>query len=242
LAGLLIVPTLLIVTAVGGSINMTTTLSTSFRLATPIVIGALAGLWCERSGVVNVAIEGMMLTGACIGFVMVGVLLPYMTTQGALWGGVVAAIFAGGLVALLHAWRSITFMTDQVVSGTVINSLALGLTSFLRREVLLSSEAARETLRIAEAPILSDIPVIGQVLFTGNPIFSLMFALVVGTPLVPYLTRWGRRTRAVGDNPKAGDTLGIHVLRNRYLNVVIGGMIAGLAGAWFSLETVGQFD
>lgn len=242
LAGLLIVPTLLIVTAVGGSINMTTTLSTSFRLATPIVIGALAGLWCERSGVVNVAIEGMMLTGACIGFVMVGVLLPYMTTQGALWGGVVAAIIAGGLMALLHAWLSITFMTDQVVSGTVINILALGLTSFLRREVLLSSEAARETLRIVEVPILSDIPVIGQVLFTGKPIFLLMFVLVIGSHIVLYFTRWGLRTRAVGENPKAADTLGIHVGWNRYLNVVIGGMIAGLAGAWFSLETVGQFD
>jgi ABC-type uncharacterized transport system permease subunit len=242
IAGVLIVPTLLIVTAAGGSINMTTTLSTSFRLATPIVIGALAGLWCERAGVVNVAIEGMMLTGACIGFVMVGFLLPYMNSQTALWGGVAAAVVAGGLMALLHAWLSITFMTDQVVSGTVINILALGLTSFLRREILLSSEAARETLRIVEVPVLSDIPLIGQVLFTGKPIFLFMFVLVIGSHIVLYYTRWGLRTRAVGENPKAADTLGIHVYWNRYINVVVGGMIAGLAGAWFSLETVGQFD
>lgn len=242
ISGALLVPTLLILSAAGGSTNLTTMLASSFRLATPIAIGALAGIWCERAGVVNIAIEGLMLTGACIGFIATTLLSPYMSGDSSLLAGVVVAIIAGGLMSLLHAWLSITFMTDQVVSGTVINILAVGITSFLRREVLLSSEAARGTLRIIEIPVLSDIPVIGQVLFTGKPIFLLMFVLIAFTHVVLYYTRWGLRTRAVGENPKAADTLGINVIRIRYINVFISGLIAGLAGAWFSLETVGQFD
>lgn len=242
LNGLLLIPTILILVAAGSSTNLTTMLSSSFRLATPIAIGALAGIWCERSGVVNIAIEGMMLTGAAIGFIATTLLAPYLNSDSALWIGVAVAVIAGGLMSLLHAWLSITFMTDQVVSGTVINILAIGITSFLRREVLLSSEAARGTLGIIRLPVLSDIPVIGQVLFTGKPIFLMMFVLIVVTHIVLYFTRWGLRTRAVGENPKAADTLGINVITNRYLNVLIGGLIAGLAGAWFSLETVGQFD
>lgn len=242
LNGLLVVPTLLILTAAGGSTNITSMLSSSFRLATPIVVGALAGLWCERAGVVNIAIEGMMLTGACIGFLVLFLLAPYTSSETAMWLGVAVAILAGGLMALLHAWLSITFMTDQIVSGTVINILAVGITSFLRREVMLSSEAARGTLSVVEIPVLSDIPIIGQVIFTGKPIFLMMFVLIAVSHVVLFHTRWGLRTRAVGENPKAADTLGIDVIRMRYINVFIGGLIAGLAGAWFSIETVGQFD
>ena len=242
LNGVLIIPTVLIIAAAGASANITQTLDSSFRLATPIAIGALAGLWCERSGVVNIAIEGMMLTGASIGFIASVFIAPYMTSQMSLFFGIGFAMIAGGLMALLHAWLSITFRTDQIVSGTVINILAIGLTSFLRREVLLSSEGARETLGVVEIPVLSDIPVIGEILFTGKPIFLSMFVLVIVTHIILYYTRWGLRTRAVGENPHAADTLGINVFRNRYINVVIGGVIAGLAGAWFSLETVGNFD
>lgn len=242
MSGVLIIPTVLILAAAGRSTNMVTMLAASFRLATPIIIGAMAGLWCERSGVVNIAIEGMMLTGACFGFVtftLVGDVLP--GTEG-LYLGVVAAVISGGLMALLHAWLSVTFKTDQIISGTVINILALGLTSFMRREVLLSSDAARETLRSIPIPVLSEIPVLGAVFFSGKPVFYSMFILLVVTHLVLYYTRWGLRTRAVGENPHAADTLGINVIRNRYINVVIGGLIAGLAGAWFSLETTGSFD
>lgn len=242
LCGVLIVPTLIILTAAGGSTNLTTILSSSFRLSTPIAIGALAGLWCERSGVANIAIEGQMLTGACIGFIATTLLAPYLVGDTALWAGVVFAVIAGGVMSLLHGWLSITFMTDQIVSGTVINILAIGITSFLRREVLLSSEAARGTLKAVEIPILSDIPILGEVLFSGKPIFLMMFVLIAFTHIVLYYTQWGLRTRAVGENPKAADTLGINVYRNRYVNVIIGGAIAGVAGAWFSLETVGQFN
>lgn len=242
LAGFLIIPTVLIVAAANSSTNVTVMLQVSVRLATPIVMGALAGIWCERSGVTNIAIEGMMLTGACFGFVAFWMFSSSMTTPQAQLMGVIAASLSGGLMAVLHAWLSITFKTDQIVSGTVINILAIGLTSFVRREVLLSSEAGRETLQQIRLPVLGDIPVLGDVFFNGRPIFYAMFVLLFVTHIVLFYTRWGLRTRAVGENPRAADTLGINVLRNRWINVIIGGLIAGLAGAWFSMETSGSFD
>ncbi|MFN8450202.1 MAG: ABC transporter permease [Anaerolineae bacterium] len=240
--GLLVIPTVLIIAAAGNSTNVTVMLQVSMRLATPIVLGALAGIWCERAGVVNIAIEGMMLTGACFGFVVLTLLAPTMGTPQAQLIGVIVSILSGGAMALLHGWLSITFKTDQVVSGTVINILAVGLTSFVRREVLLSSEAGRETLRAFNVPVLSDVPVVGDVLFKGRPVFYAMFILLIVTHVVLFYTRWGLRTRAVGENPHAADTLGINVNRTRWINVLIGGLIAGLAGAWFSLETTGSFD
>lgn len=240
--GLLIIPTVLILAAAGKSTNMVTMLASSIRLATPIIIGAMAGIWCERSGVVNIAIEGMMLTGACFGFVAFTFLADAFPGQAGLYIGVVVASISGGLMALLHAWLSITFKTDQIISGTVINILAVGLTSFMRREVLLSSDAARETLASIRIPLFSELPVLGEVLFTGKPIFFSMFFLVLMTHVMLFFTQWGLRTRAVGENPHAADSLGIEVNRNRYINVLIGGLIAGLAGAWFSLETTGSFD
>lgn len=242
MCGILIVPTVLILAAAGKSTNMVTMMASSVRLATPIVIGAMAGIWCERSGVVNIAIEGMMLTGACFGFLAYTLVAGNVDGQGGLYIGIGVAILGGGLMALLHAVLSITFKTDQIISGTVINILALGLTSFIRREVLLSSDAARETLRSYEIPVLSEIPVLGETFFTGKPIFFSMFILIIVTHIILYFTRWGLRTRAVGENPHAADTLGIEVIKNRYINVIIGGMVAGLAGAWFSLETTGTFD
>ncbi|MBZ0302976.1 MAG: ABC transporter permease, partial [Anaerolineae bacterium] len=152
-------------------------------------------------------------------------------------------VLAGGVMAMLHAWLSITFKTDQIVSGTVINILAVGLTSFMRREVLLAAQdAGRETIRALPIPILKDVPIVGEIFFDGKPIFYLMFVLLILTHVVLFYTRWGLRTRAVGENPHAADTLGINVIRTRWMNVLIGGMIAGLAGAWLTLETTGTFD
>jgi general nucleoside transport system permease protein len=242
LNGVLIIPTLLIIAAAGNSTNVTVMLQVSLRLATPIALGALAGIWCEKSGVVNVAIEGMMLTGACFGFASSTLLTPSMGAQTALLVGLVVAVISGGLMAMLHAWLSITFKTDQVVSGTVINILAVGLTSFTRREILFSSQAGRETLPVIPIAPLDRIPILGPVFFSGKPIFYAMFILLFLTAIIFYYTRWGLRTRAVGENPHAADTLGINVIRMRWTNVIIAGLIAGLAGAWFSIETTGTFD
>lgn len=254
LNGILLIPTVLVLAAAGKSTNLTTMIAASFRAATPIIIGALAGIWCERSGVVNIAIEGMLLTGACFGFLAYSLISVSVPGQGGLYIGILAAVLSGGVMALLHAWLCITFKTDQIISGTVINILALGLTSFLRLELLVNSDAARGTLRpfyviVKDVPVLgpvmqwlADIPILGDVFFAGKPIFLSMFFLLMITHVMLYYTRWGLRTRAVGENPHAADTLGINVIRNRYINVVIGGLIAGLGGAWFSLETTGSFD
>ncbi len=241
--GLLLIPLMLVIIAAGSKTNITVMFTESFRLSTPIIMGAMAGLWAESSGVTNIAIEGMMLTGACFGFVAYSLLVAAGMSLGeAQFLGVVAAVISGGLMSALHAWLSITFKTNQVVSGTVINILAIGLTSYLRREVLISSEAARSTLSPLPIPGLINIPVVGTALFDGKPIFYSMIILVIVSHIVLYYTRWGLRTRAVGENPHAADTLGIDVIRNRWTNVVISGMIAGLAGAWFTLETTGAFD
>jgi simple sugar transport system permease protein len=243
LCGILIFPNILIVAAAGQSTSVTSMLGSSLRLATPIVIGALAGIWCERSGVVNIAIEGMMLTGACMGFVAFTLVAGSVGVPTAQLIGVIVAVLAGGLMSMLHAWLSIRFKTNQIISGTVINILAIGLTSFLRREVLLQNQdAGRETLQPIRIPILADIPIVGETLFNARPIFYMMFILLIVTHVVLFYTRWGLRTRAVGENPHAADTLGINVNRNRWINVLIGGMIAGLAGAWLTLEQTGTFD
>jgi general nucleoside transport system permease protein len=245
LNGILIVPAVLVITAAGDRTNLVVLLQESMRVSTPLVLGALAGLWCERSGVVNIAIEGMMLTGACMGFVALMLLTTgenAMLDAHAQFIGIIVAALAGALMAVLHAWLSITFKTNQIVSGTVINILAIGLTSFIRRDVLITREATRGTINAFNIPFLSDIPVAGEVLFQGKPIFYGMFILLIVTHVVMYYTRWGLRTRAVGENPHAADTLGINVIRNRWTNVIIGGLIAGFAGAWFTLETTGTFS
>ena len=243
LNGILIIPTVLILAAAGNSINLVVFAQVSVRSATPVVIGALAGIWCERSGVINIGIEGMMLTGAAFGFIAFNLIVDGsgLPVQQALTLGVIVSVLSGGLMALLHAWLSITFRTDQIVSGTVINILAIGITSFLRREVLLNADAGRETLQNFHIPLLADIPILGEIFFQGRPIFYMMFVLLIATHVILYFTRWGLRTRAVGENPHAADTLGIDVQRNRWVNVFVGGLIAGLAGAWFSLETTGSF-
>ncbi len=241
--GALFIPTIIIAAAAGNDTNVTTIVAESLRLATPLAIGAFAGIWCERAGVVNIAIEGMMLFAACFGFVTLfflrGTDLPLETAQ---LLAVIIGVLSGGLIALLHGWLSITFRTDQIVSGTVINILAVGITSFVRREYLLSTEAGAAKLGNISLPILSDLPVVGEAIFTNQPIFFLMFVMLAFTHVVMFHTRWGLRTRAVGEHPHAADTLGIHVNRTRWINVFVSGMIAGLAGAWFSLEATGSFN
>ncbi|MGD2251970.1 MAG: ABC transporter permease [Anaerolineales bacterium] len=220
------------------SINLTGMLVSSLIRATPIALAALSGLYSERSGVVNIAIEGMMLGGAFTSVVIASV-------SGNLWLGVLAGILTGMVFALLHGVLSIRYMVDQIISGTGIIILALGLTSFLQRAVLnLNPELNRPGPAMAALPIpgLWKIPVLGPVLFNLSPIIYIMFALLIITRILMNNTRWGLRTRSVGEHPKAADTLGINVFRTRYVAVLISGAIAGLAGAYMSIGSAGRFN
>ena len=220
----------------GGRIEVLGILVQSLRLATPIALGALAGILCERSGVINIAIEGMMLSAACLGFT--AALYAHSS-----WVGLLAAVLAGGVIAALHASLAIRWQVDQIISGTVINILAVGLTGFIRRTVLLHNpRQAPAVLPLWPLPLAADLPVLGPLFFRHQPLVYAMVLLVIAVHVLLVYTRWGLRTRAVGEHPRAADTLGIDVCAMRYRNVIMGGMIAGLGGAWFSLETVGTFN
>jgi simple sugar transport system permease protein len=211
-------------------------LTQSVRLATPIALGALAGILCERSGVVNIAIEGMMLSAACLGFT--AALYTHNT-----WLGLLAAVLSGGLVAAFHAVLAVRWQVDQIISGTAVNMLAVGFTGFVRRMVLLHNvREAPAVLPLWSLPVVADLPVLGPLFFRHQPLVYTMVFLVIIVHIFLFYTSWGLRTRAVGEHPRAADTLGIDVLTVRYCNVITGGMIAGLGGAWFSLETVGNFE
>lgn len=232
---------LMIWAARGSSVDMVGMLAASLRMSTPIALGALAGILCERCAVINIAIEGMMLSAAAFGFAVNLYLGQWLGPQ-AIWFGVLAAILTGGLMATFHAILSIRFKTDQIISGTAINILAVGASGFLRRAYLVKAYFVGEILPITKIPILSNIPILGAIFFENRPIVYAMLLLVPLVHFVLFHTPWGLRTRAVGEHPRAADTVGIDVFKTRYINVIVGGMIAGLAGAWFSLETVGSFE
>ena len=214
--------------------NVTNLFDESLLLATPIALGAMTGLWCEHSGIVNIGIEGMMLGSAGIGFMTYAV-LGSASSSIWLWLSILIAILAGGLLAALHAVLSIKYQINQIVSGVVINLFALGLTGFIRSEVIVPSGNTNgvSTSQIG-IPLLSEIPIVGDTLFTGGPIHFAMYVIVFLTWLVMYRTPWGLRVRSCGENPHAAETLGIGVIVTRYKAVILGGFIAGLAGAWFS--------
>ena len=217
-------------------ISVTGLVQQSTNAAVPLVLGALAGIVCERSGVINVAIEGQMLLGAFAG-AMFG-------SSANLGVGVIAAIIAGALIGLLLAVFAIRYHVNQVVLGVVLNAFALGLTN-LGYESLMSQDSndynAGNTLHAIKIPLLGDLPVIGQALFNVNIIVYVTYGLAVAVQVGLFRTRWGLRTRAVGEHPKAADTVGIKVNRIRYRNVILGGLIAGLAGAMLTIGGSGQF-
>jgi ABC-type uncharacterized transport system permease subunit len=230
---------------------ITSMLATTIAVATPLTLGALSGLYCERSGVVNIGIEGMMLAAAFFGW-LASIYMNTIFHQAPLLSliiGVIVAILAGVLFAALHAVMSITFKVDQIIGGTVINILSVGITGFLNRQMFFGSNSvfggniphSPGILPSIHIPLLADIPVIGRI-FEQKPITLAALALVVITHYVIFHTRWGLRTRAVGEHPRAADTVGINVIRMRYLNVLIGGVMSGLAGAYFTLESISSFE
>lgn len=233
----LIVLAALIGAAAGKSIDLVGMIKDSMRLATPIALGMLAGVMCERCAVINIAIEGMMLTAAAVGY------MASLYTQN-MWMGLLFAILSGGLMAALHAVLSIRFMVDQIISGTVINILAVGVSGFIRAAFLLKNPFGAPGLfpYVFQKTPLWDIPILGTILFQYQPMVYAAIILVPVVWFVLFRTPWGLRTRAVGEHPRAADTLGINVFKVRYINVILAGCIAGLGGAWFSLETVGHFD
>ncbi|MGB8984755.1 MAG: ABC transporter permease [Anaerolineales bacterium] len=220
------------------SFNLVGMLNTSLVRATPIALAALCGVISERSAVINIGIEGMMLLSAQSA-VVIG------TLTGSLTLGLFAALIAGALIAALHAVLVIRFKVDQVVSGVAINIFGTGVTSFISSRFLEKNTDMLNnsgTFPSISLPLLSKIPVLGPVLFENNLIIYLTILLVIVLHVMLFYTPWGLRTRAVGEHPKAADTLGVNVYLVRYVNVIIGGMIAGLGGAYFTIGSVGRFD
>jgi simple sugar transport system permease protein len=217
--------------------------------AVPIGYGALCAVMNERSGVVNIGIEGMMLTAAFVGFLTGAYLHPVIGDLPAAVLGIGTAILSAMLLSTLHAWLSVTVKADQIISGTVINIVAIGGTAYFNQLLISTTDVSgANTLprNIFGIPAeIYEIPIIGPMLnavFGQGPIqMSLIFAVILLQVLL-FRSRWGLRTRAVGEHPKAADTVGIDVIRVRYRNVILGGIFAGLAGGYLTLESTGSFQ
>jgi simple sugar transport system permease protein len=217
------------------------------QYAVPIAFGALCGVMCERSGVVNIGIEGMILTSAFVAFLTGAYLHPIVGAPLAAIFGIGAAIVASMLLSTLHAWLSISIKADQIISGTVINILALGGTAFFNQLLVSTSGlSGTNTLPRFDVPNeIAAIPLVGPIvnaLFNQGPIAMSLILFVLGLQVLLFRSRWGLRTRAVGEHPKAADTVGIDVIRTRYRSVILGGVFAGLAGAYLTLEQFNSFQ
>jgi simple sugar transport system permease protein len=219
-------------------VNLTGMLSSSLIRATPIALAALSGIYSERSGVVNIGIEGMMLIGA-----FTSVVVASVTDN--MFFGILGGMAAGMLLAALHAVLSIRYKVDQIVSGAGIIILSLGFTSFLHRAVLEKNSALNTpgpAIPAFPIPVLHKIPVIGPLFFNQSPVIYALFILLIITHILMNQTKWGLRIRSVGEHPRAADTLGINVFTIRYISVLISGLMAGLAGSYMSIGSAGRFN
>lgn len=212
-------------------IPVTSLLAGALGLSVPLIFGAMSGIVCERSGIINIAIEGQLLFGAFAAAVIASLAAqPYL--------GLVAAPIAGALVGALLAWFAVQYHVNQIIIGVVLNTLVLGLTSFFFSTLLADNKEtwnARQPLGLIEIPVLSQIPIVGPVLFRQTILVYLMYITVIVLQVMLFRSRWGLRTRAVGEHPKAADTVGIHVNKRRVWNTILGGAIAGLGGAFFTI-------
>lgn len=232
----------LLVWAVGStaspSLSLVSLLNGAVLLSVPMIFGSMGGLLCERSGVVNIAIEGQLLLGA-----FTAVLVGSLTKSP--WAGLVAAMVGGMLVSTLLAVFAIKYLVDQVIVGVVVNVLVSGLTGFFFTRVLEPNASVLNSapkLPAFAIPGLSEIPVLGPVLFNQNVLVYIMYIVVATIWFALNKTRWGLRTRAVGEHPKAADTLGVNVNRLRATNVLLAGAVAGMGGAFFTLVSVSSFN
>jgi general nucleoside transport system permease protein len=222
--------------AAGQSFSLVGMMDETVKRSVPICLGALAGVMCERVAVINIAIEGMLLGGAFVAAIVGSTLGPY-------WG-IVGGVLTGVALAWVLAVLAVRYRVDQIIIGVVINLFVLGLTSFMTLRILAANRHLNqsEILRPIKLPILGDIPFIGPVLFHQNIFVFGMFILVAAIAFGLFKTQWGLRSRSVGEHPLAADTVGINVYRYRYLNVMLGGAIAGFGGAFFIQGSVGRFD
>ena len=222
--------------AAGRSFSLAGMLDETVKRSVPIALGALAGVMSERVAVVNIAIEGMLLGGAFVA-AMVG------SSFGSFWA-IVAAMLTGVALAWVLAVLAIRYRVDQIIVGVVINIFVLGLTSFITQRILSQNPHLNqaEILRPIKLPLLGDLPIVGPILFEHNIFVYGMFVLVAVITYALFHTKWGLRSRAVGEHPKAADTLGVNVYGYRYMNVMLGGAIAGFGGAFFIQGSVGSFD
>ena len=222
--------------------------------ATPLALGAMVGVVGERSGIVNIGIEGTMLASAFTGWI-VGVALapslggdpsPIFGITPALVIGVIAAVIVALLISALHAWLSITVKADQIISGTIINIFAAGMTGYLNTIIAKSSPTSAGNFTTFQPPAaLIDLPVVGWIFnmfLAQGPITMSMVVIVIVLQIMLFRSRWGLRTRAVGEHPRAAETVGIDVIRLRYKNVILSGLFAGLAGAYLSMEATNSFQ
>jgi simple sugar transport system permease protein len=222
--------------AAGASFSLVGIFQEAIKRAVPITFGAISGVLCERTGIINIGIEGMLLAGAFVGAV-VG------STLGAT-AGLMGAAAIGGLLALVLAVLTVKYRVDQIIAGVVINIFVLGLTSFLTSQILVENQQLNDApiMKAFAIPLLSDIPFFGAILFDQNLFVYMMYVVVAASTFGLFQTRWGLRTRAVGEKPRAADTVGINVFSMKYLNVVLGGIVAGFGGAYFTIGSVGRFD
>ena len=220
-----------------GVIPLVTILSSALGLSVPLVYGSLAGIIGERSGTINIAIEGQLLGGAFLGAVVA-------SACSSPWVGLVAAPVAGVLVALLLALFGLRYRVNQIVVGVVLNVLVSGLTGFLFSTFLSSSPSLNQALRLPTlaVPVLSRIPLIGPVLFQQTILVYLMYIVVAILSFMLFRSRWGLRLRACGEHPKAADTVGIKVMRTRVANLALAGALAGMGGAFFTVGSGLSFD
>jgi general nucleoside transport system permease protein len=217
--------------------NVVNLLSGSLDDSIPIMLGALTGVVCSRSGVVNIAIEGQLLLGAFCAAIATSV-------TGSLWLGLICGALAGSLIGALLAVFAIAYAVNQIVLGVVLNTLVLGLTGYLYNAIMVpygNTLNNPSTFGPWKIPGLGDIPIIGPVFFDANVFLYLTYVILAVVQVGLFRTRWGLRTRAIGEHPVAADTLGIRVLAMRYRNVIIAGLIAGIGGAYFTIGSVGSF-
>jgi simple sugar transport system permease protein len=222
--------------AAGKSFSLVGMLASTVLLSVPVTLGGLTGVMCERVAVINIGIEGQLLSSAFAG-TLVGSLFGQ-------WTGLIAGLATGAVLGAVLAVLAIKYQVDQIIAGVFINIFALGLTSFLATRVLGPNPDLNAPGRftVIEIPLLKDIPVLGNMFFKHNVIVYATLVLVAALQVGLFYTRWGLRSRSVGEHPKAADTVGINVFRTRYTNVILGGMIAGFGGAFLTLGSTGRFE